>query len=39
MAKDIIAVLEYLVQFAEPQEVGDDYAEWIKEAYELLVID
>lgn len=39
MAKDIIAVLEYLTQFMEPQEVEDDYAERIKEAYELLVID
>ena len=39
MAKDIIAVLEYLTQFMEPQEVEDDYAERIKEAYDLLVID
>ena len=37
MAKDIIAVLEYFVYF-EPHGV-DDYAERIKEAYDLLVTD
>ena len=37
MAKDIIAILEYFVYF-EPHGV-DDYAERIKEAYDLLVID
>jgi hypothetical protein len=39
MAKDIIAVLEHFVWFTEPHEVEDDYAERIKEAYDLLVID
>ena len=39
MAKDIIAVLEHFVQFTEPHEVEDDYAERIEEAYDLLVID
>lgn len=38
MAKDIIATLEHLVWFTEPHGV-DDYAERIKEAYDLLVTD
>jgi hypothetical protein len=37
MAKDIIATLENLVTFAEPDEIEPDYVERIKEAYELLV--
>lgn len=39
MAKDIIAVLEHLVWFTELHKVENDYAERIKEAYDLLVID
>lgn len=37
MAKDIIATLENLVNFNEPDEVEEDYLEKIREAYELLV--
>lgn len=37
MAKDIIATLEYFVNFTEPDEVDESYAESIREAYELLV--
>ena len=37
MAKDIIATLEGLVTFTEPDEIEPDYVERIKEAYELLV--
>ena len=37
MAKDIIATLEDLVKFFEPNEVEEDYLEKIREAYELLV--
>lgn len=36
-AKDIIATLEDFVNFTEPDEVEEDYAERIREAYELLV--
>ena len=37
MEKDIIATLEDLVNFTEPDEIEPDYVERIKEAYELLV--
>ena len=37
MAKDIIAVLEDLINFNEPDEIDEEYQEKIKEAYELLV--
>ena len=37
MAKDIIATLEDFVKFTELNEVDEDYAERIKESYELLV--
>ena len=37
MAKDIIATLEDFVNFTEPDEVEEYYAESIREAYELLV--
>ena len=37
MAKDIIATLEDLVNFTEPDEIEPEYEERIKEAYELLV--
>lgn len=37
MAKDIIATLQGFVNFTEPDEVEEYYAESIKEAYELLV--
>ena len=37
MAKDIIATLQDFVNFTEPDEVEESYAENIREAYELLV--
>ena len=37
MAKDIIATLEDFVNFVEPDDVDESYAEKIKESYELLV--
>lgn len=36
MAEEIIAILEHLVRFNEPDEVDEDYAKKIEEAYELL---
>lgn len=36
-AKDIIATLEDFVNFIEPDEVEEDYAQRIREAYELLI--
>ena len=36
-AKDIIATLEDFVNFTEPDEVEEDYAQRIREAYELLI--
>lgn len=36
-AKDIIATLEDFVSFTEPDEVEEDYAQRIREAYELLI--
>ena len=36
MAEEIIATLEHLVRFNEPDEVDEDYAKKIEEAYELL---
>lgn len=37
MAKQIIATLEDLVRFNEPDDIEDDYKERIREAHELLV--
>lgn len=37
MAKEIIATLEHLIEFNEPDEIEKDYKERIKEAYELLI--
>lgn len=37
MAKDIIATLEDLINFNEPDEIEPDYEERIQEAYKLLV--
>ncbi len=37
MAKDIIAELENFINFTEENEIEPDYADRIKEAYELIV--